>query len=74
TRLVTAWIFSNALLAVMITSANFDRFGFSIDASDRTMQFFHALLWATAGLASIRFLGCVWFLGKSGLLCCFARR
>ncbi|KAK4997799.1 Chitin synthase, class 3 [Elasticomyces elasticus] len=30
TRLVTAWIFSNALLAVMITSANFDRFGFSV--------------------------------------------
>lgn len=30
TRLVTAWIFSNALLAVAITSDNFDKFGFSV--------------------------------------------
>ena len=30
TRLVTAWIFSNALLAVVITSESFDRFGLSV--------------------------------------------
>jgi chitin synthase len=30
TRLVVAWIFSNALLAVVITSNSFDRFGFSV--------------------------------------------
>ncbi|KAI9699679.1 MAG: Chitin synthase, class 2 [Candelina mexicana] len=29
TRLVTAWIFSNALLSVVITSDNFNKFGFS---------------------------------------------
>ncbi|MDI1485257.1 MAG: Chitin synthase, class 3 [Ramalina farinacea] len=29
TKLVTAWIFSNALLAVVITSASFDKFGLS---------------------------------------------
>ncbi|KAJ9624929.1 Chitin synthase, class 3 [Taxawa tesnikishii (nom. ined.)] len=74
TRLVTAWIFSNALLAVAITSDNFDKFGFSSGATSRTAQFFRALLWATAGLALVRFMGCLWFLGKSGLLCCFARR
>jgi chitin synthase len=30
TRLVTFWIFSNALLAVVITSDNFDSFGFGV--------------------------------------------
>lgn len=74
TRLVTLWIFSNALLAVAITSDNVDSFGFSSGATSRTAQFFHALLLATAFLSFIRFLGCLWFLGKSGLLCCFARR
>ncbi|KAK0256280.1 Chitin synthase, class 3 [Friedmanniomyces endolithicus] len=74
TRLVTLWLFSNALLAVAITSDKFDKFGFSSGATSRTANFFRALLWATAVLSLIRFLGCLWFLGKSGLLCCFARR
>ena len=30
TRLVTLWIFSNALLSVVITSDNFDKFGFTV--------------------------------------------
>lgn len=74
TRLVTLWIFSNALLAVAITSDNFNKFGFTTGATSRTANFFRALLWATAALSLVRFLGCLWFLGKSGLLCCFARR
>ncbi|CAK1357150.1 Chitin synthase G [Cercospora beticola] len=74
TRLVTFWIFSNALLAVAITSDNFDKFGFTSGANDRTANFFRALLWATAALSFIRFLGCVYFLFKSGLLSCCARR
>ncbi|KAF2145216.1 glycosyltransferase family 2 protein [Aplosporella prunicola CBS 121167] len=74
THLTTAWIFSNALLAVVITSDNFDKFGFTSGASQRTARFFQALLWATACIAFIRFMGCCWFLGKSGILCCFARR
>lgn len=74
TRLVTFWIFSNALLAVVITNDSADKFGFSSGATDRTANFFRALLYATAALAFVRFLGCLWFLGKTGLLCCFARR
>jgi len=74
TRLVTLWIFSNALLAVAITSDNMKTFGLSEGATERTAQFFRALLYATAALSFVRFLGCLWFLGKSGLLCCFARR
>ncbi|KAI7717920.1 Chitin synthase [Hortaea werneckii] len=74
TRLVTFWIFSNALLAVIITNDSADKFGFSSGATDRTANFFRALLYATAALSFVRFLGCLWFLGKAGLLCCFARR
>jgi chitin synthase len=74
TRLVTFWIFSNALLAVAITSDQVDKFGFSNGATKRTANFFRALLYATAALSLVRFVGCLWFLGKSGLLCCFARR
>lgn len=74
TRLVTAWIFSNALLAIAITSETANEFGFTSGATTRTVNFFHALLIATAVLSLIRFSGCLWFLGKSGLLCCFARR
>jgi chitin synthase len=71
---VTFWIFSNALLAVVITNDSADKFGFTSGASTRTANFFRALLYATAALSFVRFLGCLWFLGKTGLLCCFARR
>jgi chitin synthase len=74
TKIVTFWIFSNAILAIAIVSENVDNFGFSSGATSRTAWFFHALLLATAALSLIRFLGCVWFLGKSGLLCMFRRR
>ncbi|MCJ1320746.1 Chitin synthase, class 2 [Xylographa vitiligo] len=74
TRLVTAWIFSNALLAVGISSESFNTFALNSDATSRTSRFFQALLWTTALLSVIRFSGALWFLGKSGIMCCFARR
>ncbi|KAI1986738.1 Chitin synthase, class 3 [Ophidiomyces ophidiicola] len=74
TRLVASWLFSNALLAVAITSDNVNKFGFTSQATTRTARFFQALLWATAALSLIRFIGACWFLGKSGIMCCFARR
>lgn len=76
TRLVATWMFTNALLAVAITSDTFDKFGFSSSdgATVRTVRFFQVLLWATAGLALFRFCGCCWFLGRTGILCCFSRR
>ncbi|MCJ1351654.1 MAG: Chitin synthase, class 2 [Icmadophila ericetorum] len=76
TRLVSTWLFSNALLAVAITSEDFS--GPNSTTTDpsttRTAHFFQALLWATAGLSTIRFIGCCYFLFKSGLLTCFNRR
>ncbi|RDL38019.1 putative chitin synthase g [Venustampulla echinocandica] len=76
TKLLICWIFSNALLVVAITSDNVDKFGFSSEdgAQVRTAKFFTVLLYATAVLSCIRFVGCMWFLGKSGIMCCFKRR
>lgn len=37
-------------------------------------MFFQVLLYATAFLSMIRFIGFCWFLGKTGIMCCFARR
>ena len=37
TKLVTAWIFSNSLLAVVITSENFDKFGLSVSITSNLL-------------------------------------
>ncbi|KAF2635387.1 chitin synthase G [Massarina eburnea CBS 473.64] len=74
THLTTAWIGMNALLAVAVMQDDMDKFGFSSTATDRTAAFFQLLLIATAVLAIIRFTGCLWFLGRSGIFFCFSRR
>ncbi|KAM7201525.1 chitin synthase 1 [Rhypophila sp. PSN 637] len=74
TMLVVSWLFSNCLLAVVITSDNFNSFGIGQTASGRTAAFFKFLLFATAGLSVVRFIGFLWFLGRTGIMCCFARR
>lgn len=100
TRLVSSWLFSNALLAVAITSESMETFGFTVrshpsllllvsqslsnvlllllllqsTATSRTTHFFQAILWTMAGVSIVRFLGATWFLGRTGLMCCFARR
>ncbi|KAI9709349.1 MAG: Chitin synthase, class 2 [Bogoriella megaspora] len=74
TRLISLWIFSNALLVLAITSENLEKFNLDSNASTRTANYFFALLLSTAVLAIFRFIACLWFLGKSSILCCFARR
>ncbi|KAK8097169.1 chitin synthase 1 [Apiospora kogelbergensis] len=74
TSLVLAWLFSNALLIVVLTSNSFNTFGIGGTTTKRTAAFFQFLLISTAILAVVRFIGCVWFLGKTGLMCCFSRR
>ncbi|KAL9080917.1 MAG: hypothetical protein Q9157_000417 [Trypethelium eluteriae] len=74
TRLISLWIFSNALLVLLITSESLKKFEVDTNSSTRTANYFFALLLATACLSTFRFLGCLWFLGKSGIMCCFARR
>ncbi|KAI1389687.1 glycosyltransferase family 2 protein [Hypoxylon trugodes] len=74
TSLVIAWLFSNCALIVGVTSDKLSTFGIGGTTSDRTAQFFKFLLICTAALSLIRFIGCCWFLGRTGIMCCFARR
>ncbi|KAF3349064.1 hypothetical protein VD0002_g8478 [Verticillium dahliae] len=74
TGLVVSWLFSNAALIVFITTDDFNAFGFSDDPNGRSAAFFSFLLYSTAVLALVRFTGFLWFLGKTGIMCCIARR
>ncbi|KAH9906712.1 glycosyltransferase family 2 protein [Xylariomycetidae sp. FL2044] len=74
TSLVIAWLFSNMALIVGVTSDSLNIFGIGGTTSDRTADFFTFLLIATAILSVIRFIGCCWFLGRTGIMCCFSRR
>ncbi|KAI6092074.1 glycosyltransferase family 2 protein [Hypoxylon rubiginosum] len=74
TSLVITWLFTNCALIVGVTSDSLATFGIGGTTSDRTAQFFKFLLICTAILSLIRFIGCCWFLGRTGIMCCFARR
>jgi len=69
TKLVCSWIFSNIILVIVITSPTFDFIFPASEQSDkRTAKFFSSLLWVTAALSIIRFMGCLFFLFKTGAL------
>ncbi|KAF2130617.1 glycosyltransferase family 2 protein [Dothidotthia symphoricarpi CBS 119687] len=74
THLCTLWIGSNALLSIGVTTKDLNSFTISTSASERTTRFFQALLWSTALLAIIRFAGCCWFLGRTGIFFCVRKR
>ncbi|ROT34654.1 chitin synthase [Sodiomyces alkalinus F11] len=74
TGLVISWLFSNMALIVFITTDNFNSFGFGDDVTARSSTFFAFLLYSTAVLSVVRFTGFLWFLGKTGIMCCIARR
>ncbi|KAL1918776.1 uncharacterized protein VTP21DRAFT_2798 [Calcarisporiella thermophila] len=59
TRLVVAWILSNALLVVIITSAQLTSFG---NQAERSAAYFAFVLWSVVGLAAIRFAGSTFYL------------
>jgi len=74
TSLVIAWLFSNTALIVGVTSDSLTTLGIGGTTTERSAGFFTTLLVATAILSLIRFIGFLWFLGRTGILCCFARR
>ncbi|EAU32188.1 chitin synthase C [Aspergillus terreus NIH2624] len=74
TVLVLLWVFSNLIVSLLITSTGVDRMCLTNTSTTRTSWYFQVILWATAGLSIFRFLGSLWFLGKSGILCCVNRR
>ncbi|KAI0535779.1 glycosyltransferase family 2 protein [Xylaria digitata] len=74
TGLVVSWIISNMILIIIVTSDDFESLGIEKAATGRTPHYFRFLLYATAVLSIIRFIGFLWFLGKTGIMCCFAKR
>jgi chitin synthase len=74
TSLVITWLFTNAALIVGVTSDSLATVGLASNTTTRTAGFFKLLLLATSVLSIIRFIGFLWFLGRTGILCCFARR
>ena len=62
TRVVLAWIFSNAALVVAITStsADLDKL---VPQTERTNFYMAFVLWSVAGLAGFRFVGsCIYLI------------
>ncbi|KAM0135744.1 hypothetical protein ACHAP3_004841 [Botrytis cinerea] len=74
TRLVVCWILSNMLLVGIVTSDDFAFLGVGKASTTRTPYYFKFLLYATAFLSIIRFLGFLWFLGRTNIMYCFAKR
>ncbi|KAH1474870.1 hypothetical protein KXW35_003597 [Aspergillus fumigatus] len=74
TSLVLLWILSNLLVSLLITSDGIRKMCLTNTSTTRTQYYFQVILWATAGLSIFRFIGSIYFLGKSGILCCVARR
>ncbi|BFZ57462.1 Chitin synthase, class 3 [Savitreella phatthalungensis] len=76
TRLIVAWVFSNLAVVLAFTdntlAATLGFVGLAADArarggGTRTQRYFQAVLWATAALSLVRFLGCLWFLGRTAV-------
>lgn len=66
TRLVSFWVLTNAALAIAILQAN----GLNTTADEeqaKTTTYFNIILWTTAGLSLVRFIGCVWLVNSQSL-------
>ncbi|KAJ5998312.1 hypothetical protein N7451_006122 [Penicillium sp. IBT 35674x] len=74
TNLVLLWIFSNLIVVLLITATGVKRFCLTNTSTVRTANYFSVILWITAALSLFRFIGAIWFLAKSGILCCVSRR
>ncbi|KIL70098.1 glycosyltransferase family 2 protein [Amanita muscaria Koide BX008] len=78
TRLVAAWMLSNAALAIAIENVNGVSSGNlqtdETQLQDKQHTYFAIILYSTFGLSFIRFIGCLWYLFKRGLMCMFCRR
>ncbi|KAJ5666019.1 Chitin synthase C [Penicillium maclennaniae] len=74
TNLVLLWTFSNGLLALCINNVGMKQLCLTTTSTLRTAWYFKVILWGTSGLSCFRFLGALWFLVKTGVLCCFSRR
>ncbi|KAH6695066.1 chitin synthase-domain-containing protein [Plectosphaerella plurivora] len=74
TGLVVSWVVSNVILIIVVTSDDFTTLGVPKASTSRTPFYFKILLYVTAVLSLIRFFGFLWFLGRTGIMCCFLKK
>ncbi|KAF7628847.1 chitin synthase C [Aspergillus flavus] len=74
TNLVLLWVLSNSSLALCINNEGIRNLCLTTSSTGRTAWYFKIILWVTSALSVFRFIGALWFLGKTGVLCCFSRR
>ncbi|KAI0170536.1 chitin synthase [Pestalotiopsis sp. NC0098] len=74
TRLVVSWIVSNLILSIIVTSDEFEFLGVQKASIKRTPTYFRVLLFSTAALATIRFLGFLWFFGRTMIRSLFNKK
>ncbi|KAF2822923.1 chitin synthase [Ophiobolus disseminans] len=74
TGLVYMWLLSNLILVVAISSDSLLSIGVAPAMKHRTPMFFKVLLYSTAVLSIIRFLGFLWFLVGTWILFAIKKR
>ncbi|KAF2029178.1 chitin synthase [Setomelanomma holmii] len=74
TGLVYSWLISNVALIIIVTSNSFSTVGVGPAATTRIPLYFKILLYSTAVLAIIRFLGFLWFLTGTWVRALFRKR
>lgn len=73
TNLIIAWILSNAILAVALTSQSITEIGFS-GTTSRSQVYFFILIIITAALAGFRIIGCTIFVTKAAIARGFGKK
>ncbi|KAH7136176.1 chitin synthase class III [Dendryphion nanum] len=74
TGLVVSWLLSNIALVMVVTSNDFEMVGVAKADSTRTPVYFRILLYATAILAIIRFMGFLWFMCRTVIVSLLSKR
>ncbi|CAI4212061.1 unnamed protein product [Parascedosporium putredinis] len=74
TGLVIFWLLTNLVIITAVTSNDFESLGVPAASKGRTPIYFRVLLYSTAALSLVRFIGFLWFLGRTGLMAFVARR
>ncbi|KAI1334403.1 glycosyltransferase family 2 protein [Xylariaceae sp. FL0016] len=74
TRLVISWIVSNLVLIEGITTNNFAFLGVKEASKDRTPEYFRWLLYSTAFLSTLRFIGFLYYIIQTWFKALLAKR
>ncbi|KAF2638308.1 hypothetical protein P280DRAFT_471417 [Massarina eburnea CBS 473.64] len=74
TGLVYSWLLSNIALILVVTTDDFKTAGVGSASSTRTPGYFRFLLYSTAVLSIIRFLGFLYFLCRTGFKSMLVKR